>query len=377
MSAVTLDSGGRAQIRFLVLQPTNFCNIDCTYCYLPSRHDRHLMSLDTLTTCVEKVFSSNYLGEQLEVIWHAGEPLSVPLEFYVSALQIIEKLRPSSLRLRHALQTNGLSLNADWARFLVKNRFDVGLSLDGPAAFHDRNRITRARRGTFSRVMEGLATARANGLDPSVIAVLSLESLKSPDQLFDFFNENQLRRIGFSIIEQDGVSSNPIASDPEYQESYRRFMARFWNLSRQSRECWTIREFDVIGRSLVWPSDKPIPNNQVVPLGFLGIDWQGNCSTFSPEFIGLQHPRLDLSLGSLVSSELDELLSGPAFKALYQEIRAGVELCAATCEYFLICGGGAPANKLGERGRLDVSETAFCILTKQYITDLMLAATAS
>ena len=30
----------RGTTRLLVMQPTAFCNIDCLYCYLPSRDDR-------------------------------------------------------------------------------------------------------------------------------------------------------------------------------------------------------------------------------------------------------------------------------------------------------------------------------------------------
>ncbi|MBX7268664.1 hypothetical protein KIF24_23340 [Micromonospora sp. Llam7] len=33
----------------LVLQPTSFCNLDCTYCYLPDRRSRRLMSVPVAT----------------------------------------------------------------------------------------------------------------------------------------------------------------------------------------------------------------------------------------------------------------------------------------------------------------------------------------
>ena len=31
----------------VVVQPTAFCNINCTYCYLPDRTDKHVMAPST------------------------------------------------------------------------------------------------------------------------------------------------------------------------------------------------------------------------------------------------------------------------------------------------------------------------------------------
>jgi uncharacterized protein len=39
----------------LVLQPTSFCNLDCSYCYLPDRRSRHLMSVSVAAACARSV----------------------------------------------------------------------------------------------------------------------------------------------------------------------------------------------------------------------------------------------------------------------------------------------------------------------------------
>jgi uncharacterized protein len=71
-----------ARIQTIVLQPTPFCNIRCKYCYLPTRDDKSVMSLETVTATFEKVFASSYAGSQITVIWHAGEPLVLPVSYY-------------------------------------------------------------------------------------------------------------------------------------------------------------------------------------------------------------------------------------------------------------------------------------------------------
>jgi uncharacterized protein len=54
------------------------------------------------------------------------------------------------------------------------------------------------------------------------------------------------------------------------------------------------------------------------------------------------------------------------------DIRAGVALCQEHCEYFSVCGGGEPVNKLFENGGFASTETTYCRMTKKRATDLVL-----
>src|SRR6476659_1888577 len=103
-----------SRVRLLVLQPTPFCNIDCSYCYLSNRNSTQRMSLKTLDVISRRVFESPYLGETLEIAWHAGEPLTVPLKWYEEAFAIIAERAPPTLRVIHRFQTNGLLLTENW-----------------------------------------------------------------------------------------------------------------------------------------------------------------------------------------------------------------------------------------------------------------------
>jgi len=57
-----------------------------------------------------------------------------------------------------------------------------------------------------------------------------------------------------------------------------------------------------------------------------------------------------------------------------RDIAAGVEACRSECEYFSVCGGGAPVNKLSENGSFATSTTSFCSLVYMAPTDLILNA---
>ena len=105
------------------------------------------------------------------------------------------------------------------------------------------------------------------------------------------------------------------------------------------------------------------------------MDWAGNISTFSPELLGLKNAAYqDFLLGNINRDALVDLPHRPNFTRMLADIEAGVEMCRERCEYFSVCGGGEPVNKLAENGSFASSETTYCRLIKMRGTDLILDA---
>ena len=73
----------------LVIQPSPFCNIDCDYCYLPNRTSTARMDFEVLYKVMERVAESGLVGPPFALLWHAGEPLAVPVSWYRKAFGII------------------------------------------------------------------------------------------------------------------------------------------------------------------------------------------------------------------------------------------------------------------------------------------------
>ena len=68
------------------------------------------------------------------------------------------------------------------------------------------------------------------------------------------------------------------------------------------------------------------------------------------------------------------MFQSPAMRAMTRDIAAGVEICRKECDYFSVCGGGAPINKLTENGSFATGRTMFCNLIQIVPTDLILNA---
>ena len=76
-------------MELLVIQPTPFCNIDCSYCYLPDRRSKAVVSHATLSNLFSQVFASGWVRDGLSVVWHAGEPMVLPIGFYRDTFRAI------------------------------------------------------------------------------------------------------------------------------------------------------------------------------------------------------------------------------------------------------------------------------------------------
>ncbi|MFL5335974.1 MAG: radical SAM protein, partial [Geminicoccaceae bacterium] len=221
-------------IDLLVIQPTPFCNIDCRYCYLPARDDRSMLSMSTLRNLFRNVFASGWAGPALDVVWHAGEPMTLPVAFYRAAFRAIDELTPVGLTVMHAMQTNATLISEEWCDFLLAEDVAVGVSIDGPQRFHDAQRVTRSGRGTFDRTISGLRTLRRHGVPFHVITVLTEDSMRCPDEMFDFMTAEGIRDIGFNVEESEGSHVSPVLAAVGIEELYETFMREFWRLAAGS-----------------------------------------------------------------------------------------------------------------------------------------------
>lgn len=369
----------RRFVNLLIIQPTPFCNINCDYCYLPERSLHKQMSMAVLEQTLKKVFASGLVGEELSIVWHAGEPLAVPLLFYKQAFQAIERLAASGEKINHSIQTNGMLINDRWCALIKEHGIRIGVSIDGPDFIHDAHRKTRNGLGTHAQVMKGVAALRKHGIDFHAIAVITEESLDHPDEIFNFFLEQEIQRIGFNIEEIEGINQVSTLAQATTDQRIKGFLHRLHDLQKSSGGKIKIREFDRAYQAIAFSSGEDAEqaykrNDQVVPFGIISIDYKGNVSTFSPELLGMKSETYgDFCFGNIVTQDFPEIEQNAKLKRVLADIEAGVRLCSETCEYYSLCGGGAPSNKYYENGSFATAETMFCRYTIKMPLDIVLA----
>ncbi len=363
----------------VVLQPTALCNLNCVYCYVPDRRDRSLMTAEVLEASADFLFGCHLPAGELEVHWHAGEPLAAGLAFYKRAFAVLAERAPSGFRLRHTIQTNGTLLTRQWGEFLAENDVRVGLSVDGPADIHDQSRRSLSGKGTHARVMAGYRLLRDHGIAPGAICVLRRESLAFPDRIYDFFVDAGFESFAFNVEESEGVylqSGLRELRPDDIRESYTAFMRRVWQRWRGDGCVTEIREFrQLLGALVSLREDGSYVREpaETVPFRIITIARDGAVSTFSPELASTPSPEYaGFVLGNVLTDTPAQVAKSAAFKRLEHAIAVGRERCKQTCGYYAVCGAGFQSNRFTEHGSFHATETLTCRLHRQLLTDVVL-----
>ncbi|HEX3961603.1 MAG TPA: cyclophane-forming radical SAM/SPASM peptide maturase GrrM/OscB [Trebonia sp.] len=355
----------------VVLQPTTFCNIDCQYCYLPDRSSSRRMSVDVIRRMAAEVLGTRLFDGEIHFLWHLGEPLSVPTSFYEEAFSEIERISQAyGRKYVHTFQTNATLINDGWIALIKKHHVRIGVSLDGPAFIHDRERVTRRGTGTHAAVLKGVRLLQEHDVPFAVIAVLTNFTLDYPDEFFNFYREHGISRVGFNIDEIEGVHTSTSFIHQEAIARYKRFVARIIQLSDASGGAVRFREVWDNLRSIAMGADPYNLANK--PLRILNFDVDGNFSTYCPELVAAKSERYgDFVMGNILTNGLEDLLTNPVFQLVNREVEEGLALCERTCPYWSYCGGGEPSSKFFQHGRFDVAETTTCRIHKQATVDVL------
>jgi len=331
------------------------------------------MGMEVIDSIGRHLLHPPWVNESVVVAWHAGEPLMAGMEFYEDALSRLSSLAEHGLRLRHAIQTNGMLINDEWIDLFRRWDMHIGLSLDGPPHIHDAMRVDRAGRGTAAAALKGLQRLTAAKLPFEVITVLTHNSLDFPEELFHFYLENSISSVAFNVEEIEGPHLSSTLEHPDAVQRFRCFLERFWDLVDRHPGALSVREIKgAISAILNMNSVEPT-NPLADPLDIISVDAEGNMSTFAPELLSTHDPRLgSFIFGNVRDGGPEQFLSNPNYLIIKDEIAAGIKACRQSCNWFPLCGGGSPSNKLFETGRLDTSETLYCRLGHQTLLDVAL-----
>jgi uncharacterized protein len=190
------------QPKSLLIKPASGdCNLHCTYCFY---HDRvtdpykesrvRRMSPEVLDALIKQGMRLD--RRQATFGWQGGEPTLTGLDFFEKAVELQQKYGARGQAVSNGLQTNALLLDEDWARFLREYNFLLGVSLDGPAEYHDTYRRYRGGQPTHARVMEALALLEREGVQYNILTVVNNLTGSHGGEIYDW-----LREQGFDFMQ--------------------------------------------------------------------------------------------------------------------------------------------------------------------------------
>ena len=190
-----------------VVKVASRCNLNCSYCYMYNMGDETwrsqpaLMSAATVDALIGRVAEHCrfHALARFRFGFHGGEPLLAKPAFYRRFVGQARARFPDGSTPLFSMQTNGVLLTPAWARLLADLGVSVGVSLDGPRAVNDRQRVDHRGRGSFDAVRRGWDSAVAAGLRPGILTVVDVEA--DPLETYAFLKEMAPRVVDFLLPE--------------------------------------------------------------------------------------------------------------------------------------------------------------------------------
>jgi uncharacterized protein len=204
----------------LLAKPTGaICNLDCTYCFFLSKEmlypgSRFRMADDLLELYLRQLVEAHAASPEVVVAWQGGEPTMMGLDFFRRSVELAEAAKRPGQRIVHTIQTNGTLLDDQWGAFFAEHGFLVGLSVDGPREVHDTYRVDKGGKGSFDRVMKGLAVLRRNGVEWNALTTVHAASQNRGREIYRFLrDECGARFMQFiPIVERATPATLPMAN---------------------------------------------------------------------------------------------------------------------------------------------------------------------
>jgi uncharacterized protein len=202
----------------VVLNVNTGCNLSCTYCYkedLEKPGAGKKMSFETARDAMEMLLKESPDQPRYNVVFFGGEPLSnLPL---IKQVVTYAEQRFAGLgrTVDFSLTTNATLLNEKTVDYLNDHNIGIAVSIDGPPAYHDRNRITVGGRGTYDLVAEKVKLLKARYSARPVGARVTLtRGITDIEAIWDhLFNTLGFHEVGFAPVTAGDVASYNLSGD--------------------------------------------------------------------------------------------------------------------------------------------------------------------
>jgi len=310
------------------------CNLRCKYCYHEGiRRDRvDVMNDKVLLGTIKAAVG---LARQIDFLWHGGESTLAGLNFYKKAVAWQREFLKGQ-KVKNIIQTNGTLLTDEWAEFFSKEDFFVSISIDGPQALHNANRIFAGGRGSFEKVINGINLIKEQQ-KVGLLCIVNSANVAYPEEIYAFMKSTGNRGFEANLCTEtvEGVG-HLIPSDEQATKFFKRLFDLWFQDDQPS---FRIRTFVNAIRAMVdgTPLDCSFAYNRCWL--YLGIDERGDvypCNRFLkvPEFY----------LGSVLEKSLSEIHETKKAKQIYSEMPKIHGGCFR-CKWWQNCGGGCAYDR--------------------------------
>ncbi len=336
--------------------PTERCNLNCTYCYLPEQRrlrgvrmsqGRLFEALEILLEFFHRALPD---GVRPQVIFHGAEPMLERRALFSAIDHFADEVV-------FGVQTNGTLLAHEAIEFLTSRRVSLGLSLDGSLpGITDRTRRTHSGRGVHDRVV-GVLEALRGYENHAVICTVTTENLGDLVGVVELLHGLEVPTCMLNPVRCTLQGARRVRPpDDDLVVGYLAALERADELYRETGRKLVVANFANILLAVVAPTARRLMCD-ISPCGagrcFFAVDAQGDLFPCS-EFIGLS----GFEGGNLFAGGLEHCFDTDAFRAVATRRVETIERCRG-CAIRHFCGAPCPAEAHELHGDLE-RRGAYC-----------------
>jgi len=327
------------QFQLLIKPAGSRCNLRCKYCFYYGT-DRYFaetkaergkkMSLDTMDSMVKELLA--YRMPQSILAWQGGEPTLCGLDFYRAVVESEKRHGADGQVVGNALQTNGVLVDAKWAKFLTEYHFLVGVSIDGPRKLHEMHRGK-----AFDATMDATKAMRDHGTEFNILTVVSSANMHHGAEVYEWLVDQGFRELQFIPCREIGPDGKPLpfSAQPEALGDF--LIAAF--------DRWIARDVGVVNErvfnsllSYYLTGEPNICTFRARCGDYICIERGGE--VFPCDFYVQPEHRLG-TLGERPMHEFFTIVREERFAKLKPQVDAECR----ECEFFPMCNGGCPRDR--------------------------------
>ncbi|MBD3254426.1 MAG: anaerobic sulfatase maturase [Candidatus Lokiarchaeota archaeon] len=326
----------------LLIKPVSYrCNLRCKYCFylrvedIYPKIDPFRMSDEVLESMISQLLK--YRFRESIFGWQGGEPTLAGLDFFKKVVSFQQKYGQSGQIVGNAIQTNGtlLAKNEEWAKFLEKYKFLIGLSLDGPKHIHDRYRKDIKGGSVWEKVMQAAQTFRDYGVEFNILCVVSKANVSKAEEIYKFFLENGFYHLQF-IPALEADQNGKRASFSVSANQLGKFYCNLFNIWRKNPDKASIRLFNgMIAHHLGYPKGNCAYEKKCAD--YMLVEWNGDvypCDFFVQD---------KYKLGNLLKQDLSELKQKRDNS--FAQIKLKLSPICQKCKWLELCYGGCVKDR--------------------------------
>ena len=237
----------------------------------------------------------------------------------------------------------------------------MGISVDGPADWHDTYRYDTRGRATHSKVLHALDLLRARDVPFNILTVVSQSNVERPRELLHYLVDNDLYDLQFIPCMERLPGEHPHVGElTDYSitpEQYGRFLTDvFDEWVKIGYHKLRIRYFDnIIQMALGMPAEMC---QLAVSCGYLVLEHNGDiypCDFFVES---------EWQLGNVHERTIADMVSGPLFRQ-FNGMKPEVNDECTRCQWRPLCHGECPRYRINGGGSHN-ELTYFCSSYKQF-----------